>query len=416
MLAGCATSSPGPVGPISTGQPRVDPEPGTDISDIVDPNAPEEEVEIDFDEFDQRGPYTPPHMEGRELVRAGIMLPFSHPNSNLRKQSEGMLGAIEMALFDYAGENFVILPKDTAGNQGIAEEAALDLSEQGVDFVLGPLFGANVTRTKEVLAEEAIPLVAFSNDNSVAGEGAWLASITPEEEARAIVAYTALRGYDTFAFFGPDSTRGRVVAEAMQMEVFDQAGFMLATQFYEASNQNPQAEAESLALTIMAATERGERVAVLVPESGNRLRRIAPLLAYYGVDTRAVKFIGTSGWNDPNVWREPSFLGAWFPATPSDEIEFFEQRYERLYGTEPSSLASIAYDAAALAIALSDDGALSFEDLANPDGFVGVNGLFRFRPDGTAERAFVIMEVDPRTEEGAKQIRRAPSAFEPDIG
>lgn len=431
-LAGCATSSPGPVGPISTGNPRVDPVAEGQTGN-GDTSGIEEEGMGDVDMARPTGPLTPPHMQDRDLIRAGVLLPFSHPNERVRQQAEGMLAGMELALFDFGNENLVLLPKDTGGSQNQAAIAAEELSQQGVDVVLGPLFGANVQLVREALtpveetdlfgfvrepSEAAKPVIAFSNDRAVASYGAWLASIAPEEEVAAIIEYAALRGYDQFAFFGPQSGLGTRIEAAMQAAVLDNGGFMLTSAFYPASETNPNAEAEFFARTIESAVETGARVAVLVPERGNRLRRIAPLLAYHGVDTRQVKMLGTGAWNDTNIWREPSLRGAWFPTAPSVDISDFEQRYLRMYGAEPSSLAAVSYDATALVAALSADGALTAEELINRDGFMGVNGLFRFRTDGTVERSLAIMEIDPNAadESGVKEILPVSPSFDPTIG
>ena len=80
----------------------------------------------------------------------------------------------------------------------------------------------------------------------------------------------------------------------------------------------------------------------------------------------------------------------------------------------PTSLAAQAYDAAALAISLSADGELEREELMAEDGFVGLNGLFRFVADGTAERKLSIYQISPT--EGARLIKPGEMAFQPDIG
>ena len=442
ILAGCATQSNGPIAPISTGDPRVDPQPGDSPHGII---VNEGDV-IDDITTPVEQDYTPPHMAGRDIIRAGVMLPFSDRRDSVRAQAEGMLAGIELALFDHAGENFVILPKDTHGTQATAETAARELADQGASFVLGPLFGANVTTARDVLsgreeaedeggtllgfsfgsrdvfeeadepAESQIPIIAFSNDASVAGGGAWLASVAPEAEVAEIINHAYLAGYDEFAFFGPDTSLGLRIERAMQFEVMNQGAFMVASRFYPSSEPSPGEEAAAFAKAVEAAVKRGSRVAVLVPERGNRLRRIAPLLAYHGVDTRVVKMLGLGTWNDPDIWREPSLKGAWFPAAPQLEMDDFKRRYERLYGREPSSLAAIAYDATALAIALSADGEITTEELTNPDGFAGVNGLFRFGYDGIAERSLEIMEIDPLEEAGVKTIRPVANGFTPSVG
>lgn len=431
-LAGCATSSPGPVGPISTGNPRVDPVPGSDTGDLGSGTVGEDDMG-EMADGQPQGPYTPPHMAGREIIRAGVLLPFTHPNPSVRQQAEGMLAGIELALFDIGFEDIVLLPKDTGGSQSQAATAAEDLKAKGVDVVLGPLFGANVQQVREIFTpveeqglfgfntepvEAAKPIIAFSNDRSVASYGAWLASIAPEEEVAAIIEYAALRGYDQFAFFGPQSGLGTRIETAMQMAVLENGGSMLTSAFYPASTTNPDTEAAYFAQTVSSAVERGARVAVLVPERGNRLRRIAPLLAYHGVDTRRVKMLGMGGWNDPNIWREPSLRGAWFPTAPSADVTDFEQRFDRMYGAKPTSLAAVSYDAAALVAALSSDGELTADELINRDGFMGINGLFRFRDDGTAERSLAIMEIDPTLEDGSgvKEILPVSPSFDSTIG
>lgn len=415
-LAGCATQPAGPVGPISTGQPRVDPEPEQPIIDpetgeIIDETVDETDTPVE----PETQAYVPPFMQGREVVRAGVALPFGHPNANVRKQAEGMLAAIELALFDHAGEDFVIIPEDTRGSTDRATEIAEDFRNKEVDMVFGPLFGANVPILREGLSGTGSPIISFSNDSNVAGGGAWLASIAPEEEVRAVVRYAAGRGYTSFAYFGPNSELGQKVQRTLEFEAMQTGGRLITSGFYLSTSDNPDSEARAFAQTVMGAAQRGERVAVLVPERGNRLRRIAPLLAYEGVDTRIVKMIGIGAWDDPSIWREPSLRGAWFPSAPKLEMEDFESRYERQYGQAPTSLGPVAYDAAALAMALSQDGELTVDELLNRDGFAGVNGLFRFKFDGTAERGLAIFEIDPQSETGVTEVQPVPNGFVPVI-
>ena len=45
----------------------------------------------------------------------------------------------------------------------------------------------------------------------------------------------------------------------------------------------------------------------------------------------------------------------------------------------------------------------------NPSGFTGVDGLFRFRPDGLVQRGLAVLEVQPQ---GNVVISPAPQSFE----
>ena len=77
----------------------------------------------------------------------------------------------------------------------------------------------------------------------------------------------------------------------------------------------------------------------------------------------------------------------------------------------PARTASLAYDAVALIAALTKTQGkqrFSEEILTNSSGFTGIDGLFRFRPDGTNQRGLSVMRVTPT---GGQVISPPPKAF-----
>ena len=73
--------------------------------------------------------------------------------------------------------------------------------------------------------------------------------------------------------------------------------------------------------------------------------------------------------------------------------------------------ATLAYDAVSLVAALvKTQGAARFSEemLTNQSGFAGIDGVFRFRPDGTNQRGLAVMRV---TASGAQVISPPPKAF-----
>ncbi|MEO0721881.1 MAG: penicillin-binding protein activator [Pseudomonadota bacterium] len=410
LLSACATSAPRPPAPISSGDPRVDP-----VQEIPEDvaEAPEETGLEDLEpkETEDAAGALPPHMVGREVVRAAVLLPFSHSNRNVRAEAEGILAGIEMGVFEHADENFLIIPKDTGGTASGAEAATRSALNEGVDIVLGPLFSSSVQAAASTAKEDNVPLLAFSNDRAAAGNGAYLASIGIEEEIAEIVAYARSRGVESFAFLGPENSYGRRIESALRFETARLGGQVIASGFYSPSNDAPVQEAAAVASALSAEAARiPNRVAVLIPERGVKLRAVAPLLPYSGVDTRYVVFLGTSQWNDPTVWREPTLINGFFPAAPSADIGKFERDFERIYGGAPTGLASLGYDAAALASSLAAAGdPFDRVTLTDPNGYRGVNGLFRFRVDGTAERGLSIMQITK--DEGAIEVQPGAARF-----
>lgn len=414
LIVGCASAPSRPPAPISSGEPRAEPQPPL-------PGGERSEGEIEMGELGELEPgegrreLTPPHMTGRDITRAAILLPFSHPNPSVRAEAQGLLAGIEMALFERAGDSFLILPKDTAGTTAGARKAFDEALEDGADLVLGPLFSDNVRTISSPAREGGLPVIAFSNDPAAAGGGAYLASFSVEEEVARVVDHAVSQGVDTFAFLGPRNTYGMRVERALRFEAVRQGAFVIAGQFYDPANDTPVDEAGRLAQTLEpVVAEKPGQVAVMIPESGVRLRGVAPLLPYSGLDFRKIRMLGTSQWNDPSLWREPTLNGAWFAVPPPADREQFETSFARIYGRNPSSLASLGYEAAAVAISLNGLDRLDAAGLTDTDGFIGVNGLFRFRIDGTIERGLAVMEID--TAEGAQLVSPAPSSFDPPVG
>jgi len=71
------------------------------------------------------------------------------------------------------------------------------------------------------------------------------------------------------------------------------------------------------------------------------------------LDSRRVQILGTGLWNDPAVLKLPALQGAWFSAPENGGFNAFAARYRAKFNTEPARIATQAYDAVSLAIALS---------------------------------------------------------------
>ncbi|MDZ4369341.1 MAG: penicillin-binding protein activator, partial [Afipia sp.] len=74
----------------------------------------------------------------------------------------------------------------------------------------------------------------------------------------------------------------------------------------------------------------------------------------------------------------------------------FSARYRAKYGGDPVRTATLAYDGVALVAALARTQGgqrVSPDVLTNQSGFAGIDGLFRFRSDGTNERGLAVMRV-----------------------
>jgi hypothetical protein len=144
------------------------------------------------------------------------------------------------------------------------------------------------------------------------------------------------------------------------------------------------------------ANEGHDYDALFLAEGDGRLKALAPQLPYFNIDPGQVKLLGTGLWDEPGLGVEPALDGGWYAAPSPAARAAFEQHYREVYKTAPPRLATLGYDATALAaiLARAPQGA-NFSDatLTNPNGFAGVDGIFRLRPDGLVQRGLSVLEV-----------------------
>jgi hypothetical protein len=134
-------------------------------------------------------------------------------------------------------------------------------------------------------------------------------------------------------------------------------------------------------------------------------------LSAAGIDGRSAQFIGTGVWDVSNIGADAAARGAWYAAPDPARRADFERRFLATYGRPPNRLATLAYDAVALAgnlARLKPGGDFSAEAITNPNGWSGVDGVFRFLPDGRSERALAVIEVQSNR---GMVVSPAPSTF-----
>lgn len=359
-------------------------------------------------------PLVSPSTTARPVV--ALLLPLSGPNAALGR---ALLDAASLATFDIGGDSFVLLPRDTAGTPEGAAAAAQSALAAGARLVIGPLFATEVPAVANVARPAGVNVVSLSNDRAVAGQGVFVLGLSPQGQIRRIVGFAASRGLRSFAALVPSNNFGAVVEDAFRSSVAATGGQIAMVEHYD-----PGADATPAVRRIAAYATRGTDAppdtggaakgpldALLLPDFGDRLLSIAPLLPYYDVDPAQVKFLGSALWEDPRVTREPALAGGWFAAPPPDARADFVKRYQSVYGHAAPRLATLAYDATALAAVLArgqNGPDFSAEAIENPNGFAGTDGIFRFGADGTAERGLAVLEVQ---RQGFKAISPAPEDF-----
>ena len=212
---------------------------------------------------------------------------------------------------------------------------------------------------------------------------------------RRIVDFAVSRGKRSFAALLPDNAYGTVVEAAFQQEVSRRGGRVVALEKYPIDT-NRMAEA---ARRVAQAANQVD--SIFIPDGADAVPQVVQALTAGGVNLKRVQLLGTGLWDDPRIFSTTALDGGWYAAPESAGFRNFSARYRARYGQDPVRTATLAYDATALVAALvKTQGTQRFSEqvLTNASGFAGIDGVFRFLPQGTNERGLggVARDADRR--------------------
>jgi ABC-type branched-subunit amino acid transport system substrate-binding protein len=352
----------------------------------------------------QAGPAQPSTAIGQGSVKVGLILPLS-ASGNAAVAAQSMRNAAEMALSEFNNPDLQLLVKDDGGSAPGAQQAAQQAVDEGAEIILGPLFALSVRPVAQVARLRGIPVIAFSTDSNVAARHVYLLSFLPESDVDRIIGYAAGQGKRSYAALVPDNAYGTVVEAAFKQAVARRGGRVIALERYPLDRTQMQGPVR----TVAQASVRAD--AIFVPDGADAVPAIVQTLNASGIDTKRAQLLGTGLWEDAQIFSNPALDGAWYAGPDSTGFRNFSARYRSRYGQDPVRTASLAYDAVALVAALvKTQGPQRFSDevLTNASGFTGIDGLFRFRPDGTNQRGLAVLRVSPT---GGQIISPPPKSF-----
>lgn len=352
------------------------------------------------------GPPQPDQAIGAGGVRVAVILPLS-AGGNAGTVAQSMKNAAEMALAEFNSPNIQLLVKDDGGSTGGAQNAAQQALNEGAEIIIGPLFAHSVGVVGAAARQRGVPVIAFSTDASVATRGVYLLSFLPETDVDRIVEYAIANGKRSFAALLSEGAYGNVVEAEFKQVVARRGGRVVGLEHYPL---DPNRMIGPVRLIAQAA--RGAD-AVFIPEGPEVVPSVVQSLAATGLDLKRVQLLGTGLWDDPRIFSDPRLHGGLYAAPDSAGFRNFSARYRTRYGQDPVRTATLAYDAVALLAALvktQGPGRFSEQVLTSTSGFAGIDGLFRFRADGTNERGLAVLRVGPT---GGQVVSPSPRAFGP---
>lgn len=330
--------------------------------------------------------------------RIALLVPLSGSNAGV---GQSIANATMMALLDAQADTIRITNYDTTNGAAAAAQKAIS---EGAQLILGPLLSEDVRAVGPVARAARVPVISFSNDVGVAGNGTYLMGYTPAQSIDRVVTYARGRGVTTFAGLVPNGLYGERASTAFLRAVEGAGGQVVSLQPYGRVAGGIGAAAQRL-------NAKAPYDAVLIADGGATAAAAAPILKRgSGANTR---LLGTELWNsESGIASRAALNGAWFASVSNTLYRQYATKYRARFRAAPYRLSSLGYDAVLLTVRIARDWKMNapFPEtrLRASDGFAGIDGAFRFGRDGVAERALEVQELRDGT---AVTVSPAPTGF-----
>ena len=315
--------------------------------------------------------------------RVALLVPITGADGDM---GQSIANATTLALLDTRNTNIRMTTYDTAlGVDDAVRKAVAD----GNKLILGPLRSDDVIAVANVAKPAGVPMISFSNDVGAAGQNVFLLGHLPNQSIDRVVKYAKAQGLTRFGGIVPKSVYGQRAFSNLTNSVRAAGGTLVAIQEIDGSTVSIDAAARKLAAA-------GNIDAVLIADNGRVAIATVPALRKAGLAN--ARILGTDLWNiDTTVAANANMRGSWFASVSDGMFRQYAEKYRARFGRAPSRLSSLGYDSVLLVARVAQDWKVGTRFPANrltdPDGFIGIDGAFRFLSNGMSERALEVQEA-----------------------
>ncbi|WP_425091346.1 penicillin-binding protein activator [Tropicimonas sp. S265A] len=350
-----------------------------------------------------------PSINASAPVPVALLVPYGSENAAETGLAQSLENAARLAMADLNGVEVDLKVYATAGNPDQAATVAREAVRDGAKIILGPVYGASANAAGVAVSSARVNVLSFSNNTEIAGGNVFVLGNTFDNTARRVVSYANSQGRSSMVVTYPETAVGVIGRDAVTNAIASSGAGNAGTIGYEASQNGVINAVREIADLVR---DNGAQALVIADDTSGGVPLLSQLLLENGVDPTVTQLVGLTRWDiPPSTLDLPGVQGGLFALPDPGPTSQFQSRYQSAYGAPPHPIAGLAYDGmAAIGALVASDGssALTTSALTQGAGFAGVSGVFRFRADGTNERALAVAQIVDRQ---VTIVSPAPKSF-----
>ena len=318
-------------------------------------------------------------------------LPLTGPYSNYGIKTRK---ALDLSVLYYGNNQIKIIYFDTGKN--INKKALRKLFDNiSPNFIIGPFRREILLSIKPIAKSKSIPILTFSNDISLRENNVWSLGFSPEEQVESVISCALSNGFENFGLVAPDNLYGRIITKAS----IDLISGSRKNKYDKILLSNDQINDKPKLFSILKRflkyneyqTEHTRFDSILIGGSREFILEIAPLLAFFNVDSRYVKILGTEKFNLKEIRNEPSLEKAWFPVILSKNDKGFKLFWEETWGDDVNYFSNAGFDSGIIGINYTNIEKDSLRTLKN---ILGPITGSTFQNGGYVKKPIHVMQIE----------------------
>ena len=302
--------------------------------------------------------------------------------------------SLDLSILNFGANKIKLIYFDTGKN--IDKELLTNLfNKLGPKFIIGPFTREVLLKIKPFAKKDNIPILTFSNDIAMIENNVWSLGFSPEEQIQSVISCAIMHGYSKFGIIAPDNLYGEIISrQSIDLISVNKKNFY-SSLFLSNENLNNKTKLYSTLKSFLEYSELEETHTkfdnILIGGSKEFILEIAPLLAFFNVDSKLVKILGTETFNSKEIKNEPSLEKSWFPLISSKNNEQFKILWKDNWRSSNDYFTNAGFDAGIIAINYINNlkkNLIYFNNVEGP-----VTGLI-FDKKGYVKKPIQVMQIE----------------------
>ncbi|WP_108482849.1 penicillin-binding protein activator [Oceaniglobus ichthyenteri] len=336
---------------------------------------------------------TGPSIDASAPVPVALLVPAGSADGGAIL-ARSLENAARLAMADLKGVKIDLRVYDTAGSASTAAQVAARAVDEGAKIIIGPVFAQAANAAGVAVANRGVNVLAFSNNTSIAGGNVFVLGNTFENTADRLVSYARNKGKSNIFVVHGQSAAEETGRDAIVGAIQNNGARVAGVASFPLSQQGVTQAIPGIAAQAKAANADS---VFMTSGTAGALSYLVDGLAGAGLPSSTAQYMGLQRLDIPSsALSLKGIQGSWFALPDPNMSARFNSRYAAAYGGQPHAIAGLAYDGIAAIGALVAQGksnALNTSALTQGSGFIGVNGIFRLRADGTNQRGMAIAQI-----------------------